>query len=233
MAVVVLLALLSLVGAERARRSPGGRARWVVGHRGPRRWPWRWRPVLAMAVSLALATVARPLALLPWLIVAVGRLATPRRLRRRRRQQVVLGLPETVDLARIVVSSGATVSETVDVLARGAPEPYAAAFAAAATEVRQGVRLAEALPVVIKLVGDPARGLVRALLSGERDGVPVGPLLERVRVEALRVRRHELEVAARRLPVLLLFPLVLCVLPAFVLLTVVPLLASALQDLRV
>ena len=49
----------------------------------------------------------------------------------------------------------------------------------------------------------------------------------------LAAGRHELEVAARRLPVLLLFPLVLCVLPAFVLLTVVPLLASSLHDLQV
>jgi pilus assembly protein TadC len=93
--------------------------------------------------------------------------------------------------------------------------------------------LADALPSVVGEVGESGRALVGALVSSERDGVSLAPLLERVRVEALRVRRHELEVAARRLPVLLLFPLVLCVLPAFVLLTVVPLLASSLHDLQV
>jgi hypothetical protein len=37
---------------------------------------------------------------------------------------------------------------------------------------------------------------------------------------------------ARRLPVKLLFPLVLCTLPAFALLTVVPLLVGSLRELR-
>ena len=49
------------------------------------------------------------------------------------------------------------------------------------------------------------------------------------------LRRREAEERARRLPVQLLFPLVVCVLPAFGLLAVVPLLAGslpALSDVR-
>jgi tight adherence protein C len=45
-------------------------------------------------------------------------------------------------------------------------------------------------------------------------------------------RRRRAEAAARRVPVKLLFPLVLCVLPAFGLLTVVPLLAGAATSLH-
>ena len=45
------------------------------------------------------------------------------------------------------------------------------------------------------------------------------------------MRRRRAEEAARRLPVQLLFPLVLCVLPAFVLLAVVPLLLAAVPQL--
>ncbi len=57
------------------------------------------------------------------------------------------------------------------------------------------------------------------------------PVLERLSVEARMVRRRRAEEAARRLPVQLLFPLVLCVLPAFVLLAVVPLLLAAVPQL--
>jgi len=46
-----------------------------------------------------------------------------------------------------------------------------------------------------------------------------------------RQRRHELEAAVRRLPVRLTFPLACCSLPAFVVLTVVPLTAAGLHQL--
>ena len=50
-------------------------------------------------------------------------------------------------------------------------------------------------------------------------------------IEELHGSDHIAEEAARRLPVQLLFPLVLCVLPAFVLLAVVPLLLAAVPQL--
>jgi hypothetical protein len=45
-------------------------------------------------------------------------------------------------------------------------------------------------------------------------------------------RRRWAELHARRLPVQLLFPLVVCILPAFGLLAIVPLVLSALSSLR-
>ena len=69
------------------------------------------------------------------------------------------------------------------------------------------------------------------LVASERYGVPLTEGLDRVAREARLERRRRAEERARRLPVLLLFPLVLCVLPAFGLLTVVPLLVGSLPDL--
>ena len=45
-------------------------------------------------------------------------------------------------------------------------------------------------------------------------------------------RRRQAEAAARRIPLRLLFPLTLCVLPAFVLLTILPTVAQSLELLR-
>ena len=73
--------------------------------------------------------------------------------------------------------------------------------------------------------------MVRAVLTAERDGVPIRSLLVHLADEARRQRRHELEAAVRRLPVRLTFPLACCSLPAFVVLTVVPLAAAGLQRL--
>ncbi|MFP3901955.1 MAG: hypothetical protein ACLFXM_13965, partial [Acidimicrobiia bacterium] len=80
--------------------------------------------------------------------------------------------------------------------------------------------------------GGPAlRPLVDALAQHDRYGGALRPALERVGIEARLRRRRAADEAARRLPVTLLFPLVLTTLPAFALLTVVPLLAGSLGSM--
>jgi tight adherence protein C len=61
--------------------------------------------------------------------------------------------------------------------------------------------------------------------------VALGPALERLGAELKLDRRRRAEEEARRVPVRLLGPLVACILPAFGLLTVVPLLAASLKAL--
>ena len=73
------------------------------------------------------------------------------------------------------------------------------------------------------------RGLVDALLASDRLGAPVGPQLARLADEERAALRRRAEAHARRVPVKLLFPLVFLVLPAFVLLTVVPGLVAGLE----
>ena len=70
-----------------------------------------------------------------------------------------------------------------------------------------------------------------ALIASDRLGAPVGPQLARLAAEERAAVRRRAEAHARRVPVKLLFPLVFLVLPAFVLLTVVPGLNAGLQRL--
>jgi pilus assembly protein TadC len=85
---------------------------------------------------------------------------------------------------------------------------------------------------VLDDLGDPVRRLIRLLLD-MLDGTDPGGIIEQIAVEARRDRQRRAEVAARRVPVRLLFPLVTCILPAFGLLTVVPLVAGSFQSLTV
>ena len=75
------------------------------------------------------------------------------------------------------------------------------------------------------------RPLVDALLASDRLGAPVGPALARLAAEERAALRRRSEAHARRVPVRLLFPLTFLVLPAFVLITVVPGLAAGLARL--
>ena len=81
-------------------------------------------------------------------------------------------------------------------------------------------------------VGDEARTFAEALATSERYGLPLGPVLDRLVDDARAHRRHQAEQAARRLPVTMAFPLVVCTLPSFVLLAVVPAVMGALVALR-
>ena len=71
------------------------------------------------------------------------------------------------------------------------------------------------------------------IAQAARTGAPAGPLL-RAEAASARVRAHaDLERAAERLGVRILVPLGVCVLPAFVVLGVVPVLLSMLGGLDV
>jgi tight adherence protein C len=117
---------------------------------------------------------------------------------------------------------------------RGPPGAITEALADVCRHVEtSGARLADALDRVPDLVkSDAVRPLLRTLTDAERYGSALGPSLERLADEARRARQRRAEEAARKLPVKLLFPLVVCILPAFGLLTVAPLIAGGLRALR-
>ena len=80
-------------------------------------------------------------------------------------------------------------------------------------------------------LGDRAASFAHVLVDHLRYGVPLAPGLERLGLELRLDRRRRVEEDIRRVPLRLLAPLLCCVLPAFGLLTVVPLLVASLRSL--
>jgi tight adherence protein C len=153
--------------------------------------------------------------------------------RRRHATSTTHALPELIDLLGVAVAAGCNVHLAVAAVGRRvAPGPFVDAFAAVQAEVAAGGRLGDALERLRDLLGEPVRPLVAALLDTERYGAPLGAALERLALDARVTRQRAAEEAARRVPVKMLFPLVTCVLPAFGLLTVAPMIASGLRSLR-
>ena len=96
----------------------------------------------------------------------------------------------------------------------------------------RGERFADALGELQAHLGPIAQPLVDSLSAADRYGLPLAPVLERLASEARQQRRRETDATARELPVRLAVPLVLCTLPSFVLLAIVPLLLGALSSLH-
>jgi pilus assembly protein TadC len=215
-AVAVLLAISAVVVvAVPAPRRSATRARSLATDQ----WPADARSTTSTTLRLATSTVAGAL-----------QLAGRRRRLRAQRSALVDDLPDVVDLFRVAAGGGLTVHLSIEAVARVVDGPTRAALDEVRRRVSLGERLVDALAGVAEL-GEPARPLVAALVSAERDGASLAGPLARAADHARDIRRRHAEEVARRVPIRLLFPLVGCVLPAFALLTVVPLLAGIVQNL--
>lgn len=154
-----------------------------------------------------------------------------RRERRARAVALMRELPEIVDLYAVALNSGHNIATASREVARRGDGQMATALTGAVEQMERGQPLDVALDDLPIVMGAAVRPVTAVLVAGLRYGVPVAASLERVAADLRLERRRQSEQAARRLPVVMLFPLVLCVLPAFGLLTVVPVLVESLQSL--
>ena len=165
------------------------------------------------------------------LIATIMRVASvPRRRRRRRRQEAVIRreLPVVIDLVGVAVSAGCTPFHAVEQAARYGPTQTAASLRGVTQACAQGRSLDDALRRLGTSVAT-LRPLADALRTSARLGTPAAPALGRLAAEVRGDVRRRAEARARTVPVRLCFPLVICVLPAFALLTVVPVVLTGLH----
>jgi tight adherence protein C len=201
--------------------------------RPPRALSGRWElTVLAAVVAVIALLVMGPVG--AGLAAASVPLVARMRVRRASRAHVAAlraRLPDAVDLLVVAGAAGLSPRHALALVAQRGPPELRASFAEVVARAAAGESWARAVPRLLATVGEPARGIVHAIVAAEHDGAPMGTVLGRLADDARRQRRHDLEEAVRRLPVRLSFPLVCCSLPAFVLLTVVPLVAAGLRRL--
>jgi pilus assembly protein TadC len=141
-------------------------------------------------------------------------------------------IADTIELLVIVVRAGLTTRQAIEHLAATAPPPARPAFTEAVTRLDRGQPPADALEALPDVLGREARTVVDLIGPADRYGLPLAPALELLAAEARRSRRRQDEADARRLPVRLSFPLVVCTLPSFVLLAIAPTVLAAISSLR-
>ena len=105
--------------------------------------------------------------------------------------------------------------------------PVASALGRAGADLQRGKVLADVIATLRHELGPAGQPLVTTLSTAASSGTPPAAALVRLADAERRRSRRRIEARVRRLPVLLLIPLVALVLPAFVMLTVVPVALSA------
>ncbi len=183
-------------------------------------------------VAAALGLIISPIvsgaaALVAWRLPAMRRA----RAVHRERALAMQALPETIDLLRLCLDAGLTVPIALELVGHDGTDPARAACCRAAERIVAGARARDALDA-LRVLGDDGVRCADALEASVVDGAPVSVPLGSLAAELRDVRRRDLERRVRRVPVLLLPPLVLCILPAFALMTVVPLIVLSLRSLQ-
>ena len=227
-AAALLLPPGTLTGAPPAA-TPGAPA-------ADRDWLRRWRPLwVLLAAAAAAAFLGGPLGLVAapvtaavtWLVIERSEPSHIRRERERARRD----LPHVVGLLADALRAGQPPAEALGVVVAALPGPAAARLADLLPRLRLGV---DPTQVWADLATDPALGpLGRALTRAHRTGAPVVPAVKRLATELARSARAEVEDRARAVGVHAAVPLGLCLLPAFVLIGIVPVVAGLLTSLGI
>lgn len=155
-----------------------------------------------------------------------------RRAGRACRAAIEATMPDAIELLVMSLHAGYSPTQAIARLATDAPAPVRPAFDAVERRLHRGNAVADALGELTTACGRCALPLVNAMSAAVRDGLPLAPVLDRLTDEANASRRRHGEAAARRLPVRLSFPLVVCTLPSFVLLAIAPAVLGALSTLQ-
>jgi tight adherence protein C len=167
------------------------------------------------------------------LVTARGfELALARRARRRQ-GQMGAAVPDLVELLVATtdagLSPGVALRRTAEML-RG---PLGEELRRAVSEVEFGLPWQRALERMVARSEVPSlRALAAALSRSQQLGTVLGSTLRRVAEDLRTERRTRAEEVARKAPIKMLFPLVFLILPAFLLLTVGPVVLATIRSLH-
>ena len=182
------------------------------------------------ATVLVLVTVSPALALYTTVGVSAWASLRTRARARRERELLIAQLPPAIDLFRMCLASGLTPRLALVRVAAASPAPLRDHLAPVAAQTERGSMLSVALGPLVG-AGPPLAPFAAAVANADRSGVPLDGMLERQAASARARSRRRSQERARRLPVLMLLPMVCCSLPALLLVAVVPVIVHGLSSL--
>jgi tight adherence protein C len=133
----------------------------------------------------------------------------------RRQKEIQLALPDALDLMSITVEAGLSFDAALDRVSREMGGPLGEELYRVVQEMRLGKGRGESLrDLSSRTTVDELKSFVMAMVQAEIFGISVAKVLH-VQAEELRIkRRQRAEEKAQKLPVKIVFPLVLCIFPA-------------------
>jgi Flp pilus assembly protein TadB len=149
---------------------------------------------------------------------------------RRDREEIRRDLPHVVQLLGIALGSGASVPSALQQVGVALPGRASEALRLATARLALGVPPEQVWSELASHAGLEPLG--RALSRADSSGVRVADAVRRLGDELARERRLEVEDRARTVGIRAALPLGLCLLPSFLAVGIVPVIAAALDSLQ-
>ena len=141
----------------------------------------------------------------------------------KRQQRIMLELPDILDQITVGVEAGLGFDAAMARSAKSNDGPLSEELSRTLQHVQAGLSRADALRGLANRNKVPElRQFVGAILQAEQFGIPMAQVLRVQASEQRRRRRQRAEEKAMKLPVKVLFPLILCILPALFIVLIGP-----------
>lgn len=149
-----------------------------------------------------------------------------------RHEQIRRDAADIIDQMTICVEAGLGFDAALSRVARTTEGPLTDELRRTLSDIRAGVPRPQALRALADRAQVPEiRQLVTALLQAQKHGVPIAETL-RVQASEMRLKRTQrTEEKAAKLTVKIIFPIIVCFLPVFLIITVVPSLITVFDAL--
>jgi tight adherence protein C len=132
-------------------------------------------------------------------------------------------LPDSIDMLTISVEAGLGFDAALTQVARNTTGPLAQEFFRVLQEMQIGMGRAEAMRALADRTNiQDIKIFVSAMVQAEQFGIPIAQVL-RIQSKEMRVKRSQrAEEQAQKLPVKIIFPVILCILPALFVVVIGP-----------
>lgn len=141
----------------------------------------------------------------------------------KRQEELRLGLADALDMLTVCVEAGQGFDAALMQVAKATTGPIAGEFARVLSEIQIGKSRGEAFSSLAKRTSvTEAKTFVSALVQADRLGLPIGSVLREQSNQMRLVRRQRAEEKAQKVPVKILFPMLLFIFPALFIVIIGP-----------
>jgi tight adherence protein C len=183
--------------------------------------------VTALVLAVAVITRASALAWLAVILICVASYWLPdfwlSAVVAKRQKEIRTALPDMLDMLTISVEAGLGFDQAIAKIVRMTHGPLAREFARMLQEIQAGTDRSSALKRLTQRNEVPELNtFVTAIVQAEQLGIPIANVL-RIQAKEMRlIRRQRAEEQGLKTPVKIVFPLILCILPATLIVIVGP-----------